>query len=77
VGGGRWRVSKTVERGPADAAGVKPGAQLSRVGDKRVLGLTAADIAALVRGRPGSRVDMAFTQDDGSEETRSVERACA
>ena len=77
VDGGRWRVSKTVERGPADAAGVKPGAQLSRVGDKRVLGLTAADIAALVRGRPGSRVDMAFTQDDGSEETRSVERACA
>ena len=57
-GGLRLDVSQVVAKSPAERAGVHVGDELRAVDDRTTRGLGTADVAASLRGRPGTTVSL-------------------
>lgn len=59
---------------PAHKAGLRPGDRIIKVDDRDVVGLTADDVANMVRGQPGTRVKLTIERDvDGAVQVLDFE----
>ena len=59
---------------PAEAAGIKPGDIITRVGETSLKGRPVDGATALVKGRPGTSVKLTIRRPNGSVRRISVER---
>jgi len=69
-------VVQPIEQMPAARSGMKPGEVVDTVGDKSVRGLTLDRVEAMIRGEPGTTVDMTTHpfKGGGSERKYSIVR---
>ncbi|HYU20486.1 MAG TPA: S41 family peptidase [Chloroflexota bacterium] len=61
------RIIEVFEGSPAEAAGLRAGDQFVAVDGKSVEALTAADTSALIRGEPGTPVELTIRRDGTAE----------
>lgn len=63
---GPWQIVEVYDGSPAAKAGLKPGDDITFVGDTSVDGLTEADIGALLKGKEGTSVTMTVHRESTS-----------
>lgn len=71
---GKILITSPIDGGPAFEAGVEAGDRITHVEGIDVTGKSLDDVANLVRGPVGSRVNITFEKADGSSKTLAIER---
>ncbi len=70
---GRIVVVSPIKGSPAEAAGIKPGDQVIKVGDRNLEGLKVHEAVLLIRGKKGTTADLTILRD-GKEVKLSIVR---
>jgi len=61
------RVVAPIEGSPADLGGIKPGDKILRIENTLVSGMSLDKAVERMRGRPGTKIQLLISRDDGSE----------
>ena len=67
-------LTKVFPRGPADVAGIKPGAFILEVGGEPMEGLELDEVSSRIKGEKGTFVDLLLMSADGEERKARVKR---
>lgn len=71
---GRIMVVTPMEGTPAEAAGIRPGDELTAIDGESVVGVGLSETVLRMRGRPGTMVDLHFRREDGEPFTHRLQR---
>tara|TARA_B100000029_G_scaffold511174_1_gene604464 strand:- start:6507 stop:7838 length:1332 start_codon:yes stop_codon:yes gene_type:complete len=61
------RVVAPIEGSPADLGGIKPGDKILRIEAILVNGMSLDEVVERMRGRPGTKIQLLISRDDGNE----------
>jgi carboxyl-terminal processing protease len=70
------RIARVFEDTPAEEAGLRPGDLIIGVGDESLAGVSSTDASALIKGPPGTKVELTVKDGDNDKERElTIERA--
>ncbi|MBE6182088.1 MAG: S41 family peptidase [Rikenellaceae bacterium] len=68
------RIAQPYQNSPADRAGLKIGDQIIAIDGKDAKGLTTEQVSSMLKGEPGSKVQVTVKHLDGTQQTATIRR---